>query len=116
MLVGIALFVCDSMHLSNEALVFPAVLIVVILAAQSPGRSRHMSLKGAGDGRQARCRRGEDDERRSDPRCNTVAAGRAAGGPAVALFDYLGVLTALVLLVFGGQAIFGSALAACRAC
>jgi hypothetical protein len=102
MVLAIALFVGDSLHLSYEALVFPAVLIVVVLVALA--WALVVYLKGAAPAAQPG--EGEDDEE---------------GGPIVAAtpwllvllpavlvfaFDYLGVLTALVLLVFAGQAIF----------
>ena len=102
MLVAIALFVGDAMHLSYEALVFPAVLIVVVLAALVWALAVYLK----GDAPATQSAEGEDDEE---------------GGPIVAVtpwllvllpaalvfaFDYLGVLTALVLMVFAGQAIF----------
>jgi len=101
MLAAIALFVGDSWHLSYEAMVFPAVLIVVVLAALA--WALVVYPKAAAPAQPAES---EDDEE---------------GGPIVAAtpwllvllpaaivfsFDYLGVLTALVLLVFTGQAIF----------
>ena len=101
MVIAIAMFVGDALHLSYEALVFPAVLIVVVSVALVWALAVY--LKGDAPTQPAE---GEDDEE---------------GGPIVAAtpwllvllpaalvfsFDYLGVLTALVLLVFAGQAIF----------
>jgi Tripartite tricarboxylate transporter TctB family len=101
MVVAIALFICDSTHLSYEALVFPVVLVVVVLAAL--GWALVVYLKG--DGPAGQPAEGDDDE--GGP---IIAATPwllvALPAVLVASFNTLGVLPALVLLVFGGQAIF----------
>jgi hypothetical protein len=102
MLVAIVLFVCDSMHLSCEALVFPSVLIIVVLA--SLAWALVVYLKGEGPAAQAA--EGEDDEEGGPIIAATPWLLVALPAVLVAAFNYLGVLTALVLLVFGGQAIF----------
>jgi hypothetical protein len=99
MLVAIALFVCDSMHLSYEALVFPSVLIIVVLAALA--WALVVYLKGEGPAAE-----GEDDDEGGPIIAATPWLLVALPAVLVAAFNYLGVLTALVLLVFGGQAIF----------
>ena len=101
MLIAVALFVGDAMHLSYEALVFPAVLIVVVLAAL--GWALVVRLRGDGTARPAK----EDEEEGGPIVAATPWLLVALPAVLVASFNYLGVLTALVLLVFGGQAIFG---------
>jgi tripartite tricarboxylate transporter TctB family protein len=103
MIGGIGLYLYDSMHLSAEALAFPAVLIVVIVIAllwalisyfvnPSPLIESEPSA--------------DEDEAGPilDPKPWLLVALPAL---LVAAFDFLGVLTALVVLVLGGQAIFG---------
>ena len=101
MLIAVALFAYDSTHLSYEALVFPVVLIVVVLAAL--GWALVVYLRGATPSAPS----AEDDDEEGDP---IVAATPwllvALPAVLVASFNTLGVLPALVLLVFGGQAIF----------
>ena len=103
MLVAIALFVGDSLHLSYEALVFPAVLIVVVLVALVWALAVYLK----GDAPAAQPAEGEEDDEEGGP---IVAATPwllvLLPAALVLSFDYLGVLTALVLLVFLGQAIF----------
>jgi hypothetical protein len=96
----VVLFAYDSTHLSYEALVFPVVLIVVVLAAL--GWALVVYLRGATPSVD-----GEDEEESGPIIAATPWLLLALPAVLVAAFNYLGVLTALVLLVFGGQAIFG---------
>ena len=102
MAIAIGLFIGDSMHLSQEALVFPVVLIVIVLVALAWAIGAY--LKGEPQAEPAEL----PDEDESGP---IIAATPwlllALPAVLVASFDYLGVLPALILLVFGGQAIFG---------
>jgi hypothetical protein len=103
MIGGIGLYLYDSMHLSAEALVFPAVLIVVIVAAVLWALvSYFVNQSPAAEGESS----ADDDETGPivDPKPWLLVALPAL---LVASFDFLGVLTALVALVVGGQAIFG---------
>jgi hypothetical protein len=102
MLVAIALFVGDAMHLSYEALVFPTVLVVVVLAALVWALGAY--LKGGAAA--AHPAEGEDDEEGGPIVAATPWLLVLLPAVVVFAFDYLGVLTALVLLVFAGQAIF----------
>jgi hypothetical protein len=102
MLIAVALFVGDAMHLSYEALVFPAVLIAVVLAAL--GWALVVHLRGGGT---AQLAKEEDEEEGGSIVAATPWLLVALPAVLVASFTYLGVLTALVLLVFGAQAIFG---------
>ena len=99
MLLCIGLYVYDSLHLSAAALAFPAVLIVVILAAllylvaESMRRTASDVSGGA-----------EEDDETSGP----ILPAKpwlivALPVIAVSLFNYLGVLIALVAMVFCGQ-------------
>jgi hypothetical protein len=99
-LIAVVLFAYDSTHLSYEALVFPVVLIVVVLAAL--GWALVVYLRGATPSVD-----GEDEEESGPIIAATPWLLLALPAVLVAAFNYLGVLTALVLLVFGGQAIFG---------
>jgi hypothetical protein len=103
MTIVVVLFAFGSTHLSHEALVFPVVLIVVLLGAL--GCALVLHLRGGASA--ARPVEGEDDEEGGP----IVAAPPwllvALPAVLVASFNYLGVLAALVLLVLGGQAIFG---------
>ena len=100
MLIAVGFFAYDSTHLSYEALVFPVVLIVVVLAAL--GWALVVYLRGATPSVD-----GEDEEENGPIIAATPWLLLALPAVLVAAFNYLGVLTALVLLVFGGQAIFG---------
>jgi hypothetical protein len=102
MLIAVALFVGDAMHLSYEALVFPFVLIVVVLAALGWALAVHLR----GDGADSLPVEGEDNEEGGPIVAATPWLLVALPAVLVAAFNYLGVLTALVLLVFGGQTIF----------
>jgi hypothetical protein len=102
MVIAVALFVWDSMHLSYEALVFPVVLIVVVLAAL--GWALVVYLRG--DAPPAEALEGGDDEEGGPIVAATPWLLIALPAVLVASFNTLGVLPALVLLVFGGQAIF----------
>lgn len=99
MLLCIGLYVYDSLHLSAAALAFPAVLIAVILAAllylvaESMRRTASDVSGGA-----------EEDDETSGP----VLPAKpwliiALPVIAVSLFNYLGVLIALVAMVFCAQ-------------
>jgi hypothetical protein len=100
--IAVALFVWDSMHLSYEALVFPVVLIVVVLAALGWALVVYLHSDGSPTPSSA-----EEDEEEGGP---IIAATPwllvALPAVLVASFNTLGVLPALVLLVFCGQAIF----------
>jgi DMSO reductase anchor subunit len=100
----IGVYAYGSMGLSYEALIFPAVLVIAIAAAllsvyvasiQQPGfAATHEAVAD------------EDDE------TGPVLSAKpwlmiAFPAALVASFEYFGVLTALVALVFGGQMIFG---------
>ena len=102
MLVAVGLFARDSTHLSYEALVFPSVLIVVVLATLAWTLVVYLRS----DTSVAQPATGEDDE--GGP---IIAATPwmlvALPAVLVASFNYFGVLSALILLVLGGQAIFG---------
>ena len=102
MVTAVVLFVWDSMHLSYEALVFPVVLIVVILTAL--GWALVVYLRG--DVPPAEALEGGDDEEGGPIVAATPWLLIALPAALVASFNILGVLPALVLLVFGGQAIF----------
>jgi hypothetical protein len=99
MLVAVGLFAYDSTHLSYEALVFPSVLVVVVLATLA--WALVVYLKGDSSVAQ------EDDEEGGPIIAATPWLLVALPAVLVASFNYLGVLPALILLVFGGQAIFG---------
>lgn len=101
----IGLFVYDSAHLSPAALVFPAVLILVILAALLHILTQ--ALMGKADAPLGEAGAVEDDET-----AGPVLAVRpwlivGLSAVAVFLFEYLGVLMALVAVVFGAQLILG---------
>lgn len=103
MLVAVGLFAYDSTHLSYEALVFPSVLIVVVLATIAWALGVHLK----GESSVAQMAEGEDDEEGGPIIAATPWLLVALPAVLVASFNYLGVLPALILLVFGGQAIFG---------
>ena len=100
MLVAIALFAWDSAHLSYEALMFPSVLIVVVLVALACALVVYLKSGSA-------AQPAEDDEAGGPIVAATPWLLVALPAALVAAFNYLGVLVALVLLVLGGQAIFG---------
>jgi hypothetical protein len=102
MVIGIALFVFDSMHLSSEALVFPSVLVAVILAAIAWVIVVHLK----GDGSASAPPAMEDDEEGGPIIAATPWLLVALPAVLVASFNTLGVLPALILLVFGAQAVF----------
>lgn len=102
MLIGILLFVGDSLHLSYEAMVFPAVLIIVVLATLVWALAAY--LKGGPAA--AHPADGEDDEEGGPIIAATPWLLVALPAVLVAAFNYLGVLAALILLVFVGQLIF----------
>jgi len=102
MAVAVALFAYDSTHLSYEALVFPVVLIVVVLASLAWALVAYLR----GEGAAARSAEGEDDEEGGPILATTPWLLIALPAILVASFNYLGVLPALVLIVFGAQAIF----------
>lgn len=101
MLIVIALYVGDALHLSYEALVFPLVLIVVVLATLTWALAVY--LKGGPASVQLA---GEDDEEGGPIVAPVPWLLVALPAVLVASFNYLGVLSALILLVFGGQLIF----------
>jgi hypothetical protein len=103
MLVAVGLFAYDSTHLSYEALVFPSVLIVVVLATLTWAMVAYLK----GDSPVAQPADGEDDEEGGPIIAATPWMLVALPAVLVASFNYLGVLPALILLVFGGQVIFG---------
>ena len=110
MLGCIGLFVWDSRHLSEIAVILPGVLIVVTVATLlwEPGRAL-LSKKALA-------------EPRPDSKASQAQAEDETSGPIldkrpwlvvalplvlIALFANIGALATLVLLVFGGQLIFG---------
>ncbi len=102
MATAVALFVYDSTHLSYEALVFPVVLIVVMVASLVWALGAYLR----GEGAAAQPAGGEDDEEGGPIVATTPWLLVALPAILVASFNYLGVLPALVLIVFGAQAIF----------
>jgi hypothetical protein len=104
MLVGIGLFVADSLHLSIMAMVLPAALIAVVIASLIWAlASVFLSTDGCNDGDAVA--NGEDEA--PGPILNAkpwliVALPALLFG----LLDYLGAFTALVALVFGAQLMF----------
>lgn len=102
MMIAVALFAYDSMHLSSEALVFPVVLIVIILSALGWALGAYLRR----DTSATQQAEEEDDEEGRPIVAATPWLLIALPAAFVASFDTLGVLPALILLVFGGQAIF----------
>jgi hypothetical protein len=108
MLVCIGLFVWDSQHLSNVALILPGVLIVVTVGA--------VVWALAGAWRSHRVPAGQPStvelpQEEADETSGAILDARpwlvvALPLLLITLFDQLGALVTLVLLVFGGQLVF----------
>lgn len=102
MLCGIGLYVYDSLHLSIEAMVFPGLLVLVIIAALLwllAARLVRPSPAAAGP---------SDDDDVPGPVLDAKPWLMVAlPAVLVASLEYIGTLAALVALVFGGQAILG---------
>ncbi len=111
MVVGIALFLYDSTHLSCEALVFPVVLIVVILAAIAWALVRRISRASRSSAADA-----EDDEEGGPIIAATPWLLVALPAVLVASFNYLGVLPALVLPRVWRRRRCSDCARPCRAC
>lgn len=103
MIGGIGLYLYDSMHLSAEALVFPGVLIVVIVVAVLWALASYF----ANPARVAESEPTADEDETGPILDRKPWLLVALPALLVASFDFLGVLTALIVLVVGGQAIFG---------
>jgi hypothetical protein len=103
MACGIGVYAFDCARLSYEALIFPAILIVAIVAALLwvlvTSFARPSSTPAAAVG--------EDDDETGPVLVAKPWLMVALPAVLVAAFDYLGVLTALVALVFAGQMLFG---------
>lgn len=104
MLGGIGVFLYDSVHLSVEALLLPAALIVVVVASLLWALAAEFLRAGTPAAADAAAE-GEDDA--PGPILNLKAWLLVALPAALfLLLDVLGALAALVLLVFGAQLIF----------
>jgi hypothetical protein len=106
----IGLFAWDSLHLSNIALILPGVLIVVTVVAllwELGGQwlSRETSIERATN---ASAPPAEEEDETSGPILD-MRPWLVVALPLllIALFEHIGALATLVLLVFGGQLIFG---------
>jgi tripartite tricarboxylate transporter TctB family protein len=105
MIGGIGLYLYDSLHLSYEALVFPAVLIMVIVGAVAWTLVTYFAKPPTAVERERLAAEGDDE-------IGPILDARpwlmvALPTVLVAALDYLGTLTALIVLVFGAQVIFG---------
>jgi hypothetical protein len=103
MVCGTGVYAYDATHLSYEALIFPGLLILAIVSALLWVLVASLSGPGPAKPHPATA---DDDE------SGTVLVAKpwlmvALPVALVAAFDYLGVLAALVALVFAGQMIFG---------